>query len=151
MHLLVQDTKISSLERNIRDLEDEVQMLKTTGLLHPDERQDELKQVEVYKSHSKFMKTKVETLCMSHQPASCCMIWVMHVTSWVHEHLFIIHISLIYGYFRLLLSCCLTMFMMYWKSCFMWELMWRNETQYVKPLCFVMYGVCIVYPVYIIR
>ncbi|XP_016520948.1 ELKS/Rab6-interacting/CAST family member 1-like isoform X2 [Poecilia formosa] len=61
MHLR-EDTKISSLERNIRDLEDEVQMLKTTGLLHPNERQDELKQVEVYKSHSKFMKTKIEQL-----------------------------------------------------------------------------------------
>ncbi|XP_054901933.1 ERC protein 2-like [Poeciliopsis prolifica] len=66
MHLR-EDTKISSLERNIRDLEDEVQMLKTTGLLHPDERQDELKQVEVYKSHSKFMKNKEQTLspCVS--------------------------------------------------------------------------------------
>ncbi|XP_034028440.1 ERC protein 2 isoform X3 [Thalassophryne amazonica] len=53
-----EDTKISSLERNIRDLEDEVQMLKTSGLLHPDDRQHELKHVEVYKSHSKFMKTK---------------------------------------------------------------------------------------------
>uniref|UniRef100_A0A087X3K7 ELKS/RAB6-interacting/CAST family member 2 n=1 Tax=Poecilia formosa TaxID=48698 RepID=A0A087X3K7_POEFO len=63
----MKDTKISSLERNIRDLEDEVQMLKTTGLLHPNERQDELKQVEVYKSHSKFMKTKEQTLspCVS--------------------------------------------------------------------------------------
>ncbi|XP_026189336.1 ELKS/Rab6-interacting/CAST family member 1-like [Mastacembelus armatus] len=62
-----QDTKISSLERNIRDLEDEVQMLKTSGLLHPDDRQDELKQVEVYKSHSKFMKTKEQALspCVS--------------------------------------------------------------------------------------
>lgn len=59
---LVQDTKISSLERNIRDLEDEVQMLKTSSLLHPDDRQEELKHVEVYKSHSKFMKTKVERL-----------------------------------------------------------------------------------------
>lgn len=39
-------------------------MLKTSGLLHPDDRQDELKQVDVYKSHSKFMKTKVELLCM---------------------------------------------------------------------------------------
>ncbi|XP_076022384.1 ERC protein 2-like [Genypterus blacodes] len=58
----MKDTKISSLERNIRDLEDEVQMLKTSGLLHPDERQDDLKQVEVYKSHSKFMKTKIEQL-----------------------------------------------------------------------------------------
>lgn len=37
-------------------------MLKTSGLLQPDDRQDELKQVEVYKSHSKFMKTKVERL-----------------------------------------------------------------------------------------
>ncbi|XP_029993958.1 ERC protein 2 [Sphaeramia orbicularis] len=61
MHLK-EDTKISSLERNIRDLEDEVQMLKTSGLLHPDDRQDELKQVEVYKSHSKFMKTKEQAL-----------------------------------------------------------------------------------------
>ncbi|XP_029689078.1 ERC protein 2 isoform X2 [Takifugu rubripes] len=57
-----EDTKISSLERNIRDLEDEVQMLKTSGLLQPDDRQDELKQVEVYKSHSKFMKMKIEQL-----------------------------------------------------------------------------------------
>ncbi|XP_019747189.1 ERC protein 2-like isoform X2 [Hippocampus comes] len=57
-----EDTKISSLERNIRDLEDEVQMLKTSGLLHPDDRQDEFKQVEVYKSHSKFMKNKIEQL-----------------------------------------------------------------------------------------
>ncbi|XP_069383366.1 ERC protein 2 isoform X3 [Paralichthys olivaceus] len=57
-----EDTKISSLERNIRDLEDEVQMLKTSGLLHPDDRQDEVKHVEVYKSHSKFMKTKIEQL-----------------------------------------------------------------------------------------
>uniref|UniRef100_A0A3Q2UNB8 ELKS/RAB6-interacting/CAST family member 2 n=1 Tax=Fundulus heteroclitus TaxID=8078 RepID=A0A3Q2UNB8_FUNHE len=58
----MKDTKISSLERNIRDLEDEVQMLKTTGLLHPDDRQDELKQVDVYKSHTKFMKTKVDQM-----------------------------------------------------------------------------------------
>uniref|UniRef100_A0A8D3A2G3 ELKS/RAB6-interacting/CAST family member 2 n=1 Tax=Scophthalmus maximus TaxID=52904 RepID=A0A8D3A2G3_SCOMX len=58
----MKDTKISSLERNIRDLEDEVQMLKTSGLLHPDDRQDELKHAEAYKSHSKFMKTKIEQL-----------------------------------------------------------------------------------------
>ncbi|XP_035864450.1 ERC protein 2-like isoform X3 [Sander lucioperca] len=57
-----EDTKISSLERNIRDLEDEVQMLKTSGLLHPDDRHNEIKHVEVYKSHSKFMKTKIEQL-----------------------------------------------------------------------------------------
>ncbi|XP_052337771.1 ERC protein 2-like isoform X1 [Oncorhynchus keta] len=55
-----QDTKISSLERNIRDLEDEVQLMKTSGLLHPGERLDELKHMEVYKSHSKFMKKQVD-------------------------------------------------------------------------------------------
>ncbi|XP_077466317.1 ERC protein 2-like isoform X2 [Stigmatopora argus] len=59
MHIR-EDTKMSSLERNIRDLEDEVQMLKTSGLLHPDDRHDEFKQVEVYQSHSKFLKNKIE-------------------------------------------------------------------------------------------
>ncbi|XP_028309888.1 ERC protein 2-like [Gouania willdenowi] len=58
----LKDTKISSLERNIRDLEDEVQMLKTSGLLHTDDRHDDLKQAEVYKSHCKFMKSKIEQL-----------------------------------------------------------------------------------------
>ena len=38
-----------------------MQMLKTGGTMHPDERHDDLKQVEVYKSHSKFMKSKVGT------------------------------------------------------------------------------------------
>lgn len=78
--MLVQDTKISSLERNIRDLEDEVQMLKTSGLLHSDDRQEELKQVEVYKSHSKFMKTKVDYLCMPPRENFDCMTRAMHVS-----------------------------------------------------------------------
>ncbi|CAB1336037.1 unnamed protein product [Coregonus sp. 'balchen'] len=56
----MKDTKISSLERNIRDLEDEVQLMKTSGLLHPGDRLDELKHMEVYKSHSKFMKKQVD-------------------------------------------------------------------------------------------
>lgn len=55
----VQDTKIASLERNIRDLEDEIQMLKANGLLNTEDREEEIKQMEVYKNHSKFMKTKV--------------------------------------------------------------------------------------------
>ena len=60
----VQDTKIASLERNIRDLEDEIQMLKANGLLNTEDREEEIKQMEVYKNHSKFMKTKVETTCI---------------------------------------------------------------------------------------
>ncbi|XP_060787667.1 ERC protein 2 isoform X3 [Neoarius graeffei] len=57
-----QDTKISSLERNIRELEDEIQMLKTNGLLNMDNRDERLKQIDVYKNHSKFMKSKIDQL-----------------------------------------------------------------------------------------
>lgn len=63
LHFCVQDTKIASLERNIRDLEDEIQMLKANGLLNTEDREEEIKQMEVYKNHSKFMKTKVDTVC----------------------------------------------------------------------------------------
>lgn len=67
LRVCLQDTKIASLERNIRDLEDEIQMLKANGLLNTEDREEEIKQMEVYKNHSKFMKTKVDTvslLCM---------------------------------------------------------------------------------------
>ncbi|XP_075795004.1 ERC protein 2 isoform X1 [Pelodiscus sinensis] len=60
--LIFQDTKIASLERNLRDLEDEIQMLKTNGVLNIEDREEEIKQIEVYKSHSKFMKTKIDQL-----------------------------------------------------------------------------------------
>ncbi|KAM4653892.1 ERC protein 2 [Amazona ochrocephala] len=59
---IFQDTKIASLERNIRDLEDEIQMLKTNGVLNTEDREEEIKQIEVYKSHSKFMKNKIDQL-----------------------------------------------------------------------------------------
>ncbi|GCB74410.1 hypothetical protein scyTo_0003500 [Scyliorhinus torazame] len=59
-HQLREDSKISSLERNIRDLEDEIQMLKSNGALTTEEREEELKQMEVYRSHSKFMKNKID-------------------------------------------------------------------------------------------
>ncbi|XP_032996829.1 ERC protein 2 isoform X1 [Lacerta agilis] len=60
--VIYQDTKIASLERNIRDLEDEIQMLKTNGVLNTEDREEEIKQIEVYKSHSKFMKNKIDQL-----------------------------------------------------------------------------------------
>lgn len=66
LHVCVQDTKIASLERNIRDLEDEIQMLKANSLLNTEDREEEIKQMEVYKNHSKFMKTKVESVCAVH-------------------------------------------------------------------------------------
>ncbi|XP_051976793.1 ELKS/Rab6-interacting/CAST family member 1-like [Xyrauchen texanus] len=58
----MKDSKISSLERGLRDLEDEIQMLKSNGALSTEEREEEMKQMEAYRSHSKFMKNKVEQL-----------------------------------------------------------------------------------------
>lgn len=54
-----QDAKISSMERGMRELEEEVMMLKSNGALSSEEREEEIKQMEVYRSHSKFMKNKV--------------------------------------------------------------------------------------------
>ena len=60
-----QDSKISSMERGLRDLEEEVMVLKSNGALSTEEREEEMKQMEVYRSHSKFMKNKV-----THTPAA---------------------------------------------------------------------------------
>ncbi|XP_016121454.1 ELKS/Rab6-interacting/CAST family member 1-like isoform X2 [Sinocyclocheilus grahami] len=56
----MKDSKISSLERSLRDLEDEIQMLKSNGALSTEDREEEMKQMEVYRSHSKFMKNKID-------------------------------------------------------------------------------------------
>ena len=40
-------------------MEEELLMLKSNGLLSCEERQEEMKQMEVYRSHTKFMKNKV--------------------------------------------------------------------------------------------
>ncbi|XP_042351884.1 ELKS/Rab6-interacting/CAST family member 1-like isoform X2 [Plectropomus leopardus] len=56
----MKDAKISSMERGMRDMEEELLMLKSNGLLSCEERQEEMKQMEVYRSHTKFMKNKME-------------------------------------------------------------------------------------------
>ncbi|KAG7455819.1 hypothetical protein MATL_G00245060 [Megalops atlanticus] len=56
----MKDSKISSLERGLRDMEEEIQMLKSNGALSTEEREEEMKQMEVYRSHSKFMKNKID-------------------------------------------------------------------------------------------
>ncbi|XP_066225590.1 ELKS/Rab6-interacting/CAST family member 1 isoform X6 [Saccopteryx leptura] len=58
----MKDSKISSMERGLRDLEEEIQMLKSNGAVSTEEREEEMKQMEVYRSHSKFMKNKVDAL-----------------------------------------------------------------------------------------
>uniref|UniRef100_A0A3B4A4Q3 Uncharacterized protein n=1 Tax=Periophthalmus magnuspinnatus TaxID=409849 RepID=A0A3B4A4Q3_9GOBI len=55
----MKDAKIGSMERSLRDMEEELLMLKSNGLLSCEERQEEMKQMEVYRSHTKFMKNKV--------------------------------------------------------------------------------------------
>ncbi|KAI5947759.1 ELKS/Rab6-interacting/CAST family member 1 isoform X7 [Manis javanica] len=55
----MKDSKISSMERGLRDLEEEIQMLKSNGALSTEEREEEMKQMELYRSHSKFMKNKI--------------------------------------------------------------------------------------------
>uniref|UniRef100_A0A669EJV0 ELKS/RAB6-interacting/CAST family member 1a n=1 Tax=Oreochromis niloticus TaxID=8128 RepID=A0A669EJV0_ORENI len=55
----MKDAKINSMERSLRDIEEELLMLKSNGLLSCEERQEEMKQMEVYRSHTKFMKNKV--------------------------------------------------------------------------------------------
>ncbi|KAG7281872.1 hypothetical protein CRUP_031121 [Coryphaenoides rupestris] len=56
----MKDVKLISMERNLRDMEEEMLMLKSNGLLSCEERQEEMKQMEVYRSHTKFMKNKME-------------------------------------------------------------------------------------------
>ncbi|KAJ3596802.1 hypothetical protein NHX12_003202 [Muraenolepis orangiensis] len=56
----MKDSKLISMERNMRDMEEEMLMLKSNGLLSCEERQEEMKQMEVYRSHTKFMKNKME-------------------------------------------------------------------------------------------
>ncbi|XP_059773719.1 LOW QUALITY PROTEIN: ELKS/Rab6-interacting/CAST family member 1-like [Balaenoptera ricei] len=55
----MKDSEISSMERGLRDLEEEIQMLKSNGALSTEEREEEMRQMEVYRSHSKFMKNKI--------------------------------------------------------------------------------------------
>ncbi|XP_069084209.1 ELKS/Rab6-interacting/CAST family member 1 isoform X5 [Pleurodeles waltl] len=64
LHTVIEmkDSKITSMERGLRDMEEEIQMLKSNGALSTEEREEEMKQMEVYRSHSKFMKNKVEQL-----------------------------------------------------------------------------------------
>uniref|UniRef100_W5NIW1 ELKS/RAB6-interacting/CAST family member 1 n=1 Tax=Lepisosteus oculatus TaxID=7918 RepID=W5NIW1_LEPOC len=81
----MKDSKINSLERGLRDLEEEVQMLKSNGALSTEEREEEMKQMEVYRSHSKFMKNKVEQLkeemspnvCVLHEYLSRCILFLI--------------------------------------------------------------------------
>ncbi|XP_072290502.1 ELKS/Rab6-interacting/CAST family member 1-like isoform X2 [Eucyclogobius newberryi] len=56
----MKDAKLGSMERSLRDMEEELLMLKSNGLLSCEERQEEMKQMEVYRSHTKFMKNKMD-------------------------------------------------------------------------------------------
>uniref|UniRef100_A0AAX7TTI9 FIP-RBD domain-containing protein n=1 Tax=Astatotilapia calliptera TaxID=8154 RepID=A0AAX7TTI9_ASTCA len=60
----MKDAKINSMERSLRDMEEELLMLKSNGLLSCEERQEEMKQMEVYRSHTNFkLKIKYVYCC----------------------------------------------------------------------------------------
>lgn len=56
----------------MRELEEEVNMLKSNGALSSEEREEEIKQMEVYRSHSKFMKNKVTQILSHTHPHYIC-------------------------------------------------------------------------------
>ncbi|XP_030622211.1 ELKS/Rab6-interacting/CAST family member 1a isoform X3 [Chanos chanos] len=56
----MKDSQINSLERGLRELEEQVMMLRSSSLLSCEERQEEVKQMEVYRNHTKFMKNKMD-------------------------------------------------------------------------------------------
>ncbi|XP_073687576.1 ELKS/Rab6-interacting/CAST family member 1a isoform X1 [Garra rufa] len=56
----MKDSQINSLERGLRELEDQVMMLRSSSMLSCEERQEEAKQMEVYRNHTKFMKNKMD-------------------------------------------------------------------------------------------
>uniref|UniRef100_A0AAQ4QKI5 ELKS/RAB6-interacting/CAST family member 1a n=1 Tax=Gasterosteus aculeatus aculeatus TaxID=481459 RepID=A0AAQ4QKI5_GASAC len=68
----MKDAKINSMEQGLRDTEEELLLMKSNGLLSCEERQEEMKQMEVYRSHMKFMKNKVlkESLTAKEQRAA---------------------------------------------------------------------------------
>ncbi|XP_046889929.1 ELKS/Rab6-interacting/CAST family member 1-like isoform X2 [Hypomesus transpacificus] len=55
----MKDAKLMSMERGLRELEEELLKLKSSGL-SCEERQEEMKQMELYRSHTKFMKSKMD-------------------------------------------------------------------------------------------
>ncbi|XP_063053272.1 ELKS/Rab6-interacting/CAST family member 1a isoform X2 [Engraulis encrasicolus] len=56
----LKDSQICSLERGLRELEDQVMLLRSSSALTCEERQEEVKQMEVYRNHTKFMKSKMD-------------------------------------------------------------------------------------------
>lgn len=50
-------------------------MLKANGLLNTEDREEEIKQMEVYKNHSKFMKTKVRRSAKSAAECVVATVW----------------------------------------------------------------------------
>ncbi|CAH1265643.1 ERC1 [Branchiostoma lanceolatum] len=56
------EKKISQLEKQLREFEEDLMSLRSNGAVSSEEREEEVKQLEVYKSHSKFMKNKIDQL-----------------------------------------------------------------------------------------
>uniref|UniRef100_A0A8C4H8Q7 ELKS/RAB6-interacting/CAST family member 1a n=1 Tax=Dicentrarchus labrax TaxID=13489 RepID=A0A8C4H8Q7_DICLA len=77
----MKDAKINSMERGLRDMEEELLMMKSNGLLSCEERQEEMKQMEVYRSHTKFMKNKDDS---DFSLLSSCPSLIIFCPPWSH-------------------------------------------------------------------
>nr|XP_006817071.1 PREDICTED: LOW QUALITY PROTEIN: ELKS/Rab6-interacting/CAST family member 1-like [Saccoglossus kowalevskii] len=58
----VKDGKIAALESQVEELEERLSKLRSSGAISPEERTEEIKQIEEYRGHSKFMKRQIDQL-----------------------------------------------------------------------------------------
>ncbi len=55
-----QDDKIISLENQVLEYKDELRRIRSLGSLSPEERDEQQREIEDYKSHSKLLKNQVD-------------------------------------------------------------------------------------------
>ena len=73
-------------------------MLKANGVLNTEDREEEIKQIEVYKSHSKFMKTKVWSKVINFYILNVTgKLWFIYIFSRKYPHNLLYVIYEIYG------------------------------------------------------
>lgn len=73
-------------------------MLKANGVLNTEDREEEIKQIEVYKSHSKFMKTKVWSKVINFYILNVTgKLWFIYILSPKYPHNLLYVIYEIYG------------------------------------------------------
>ena len=60
LFVCTQDDKIASLENQVLEYKDELRRIRSQGSLTPEERDEQQREIEDYKSHSKLLKNQVK-------------------------------------------------------------------------------------------